>query len=73
MGVPKEELNQPEKWGQRADEHWASSWGNVRCKDCNTRHSGCAAFADHLNGKKHKNAMLNLAAAERQRRRGEVA
>ena len=69
MGVPKEEPNQPEKWGQRADEHWASSWGNIRCKHCNTRHSGSAAFADHLNGKKHKNVMLEISAAERQQRR----
>ena len=69
MGVPKDEPNQPERWGQRADEHWASSWGNIRCKHCNTRHSGSAAFADHLNGKKHKNKMLEIAAAERQQRR----
>ena len=66
--VPKDEPNQPEKWGQRTDEHWASSWGNIICKQCNSKHLGSAAFADHLNGKKHKNEMLEIAAAERQQR-----
>ena len=40
VGVPKEEPGQPERWGQRADEHLASSWGNIICKQCNTKHSG---------------------------------
>ena len=68
-GVPKDDPEQPEKWGLRMDEHWASSWGNIRCKQCNSKHLGSAAFADHLNGKKHKNEMLEIAAAERQQRR----
>ena len=65
--VPEAQPGQPEEWSQRMDGHRASSWGNIICSQCNSKHTGSAAFSDHLNGKKHKHAMQQLEARNRQR------
>ena len=65
-GVTEAKPGQPETWAQSKDGHQLSSWGNLICKQCSTKHSGCAAFDDHLNGQKHKYAMMKIEARERQ-------
>ena len=65
--VPETQPGQPEEWALRMDGHRASSWGNIICSQCNSQHTGSAAFSDHLNGKKHKRKMLQIAEWNRQR------
>ena len=65
--IPDAQPGQPEKWAMGTNGHQVSSWGNIICSQCSSVHMGSAAFSDHLNGKKHKNAMLKLRVRDRQR------
>ena len=65
--VPETQPGQPEEWALRMDGHRASSWGNIICSQCNSKHTGSAAFSDHLNGKKHKRTMQHIESRNRQR------